>query len=466
MFSNPAGSSSSLALQHSYRYVKRRWRILFAVIDYLGGLLFRAGRLISRHPSAPSMSSDDTPNQILVLQLDHLGDAILSLPMLRMLRAQYPTACIDILCDEWNREWFESLPEIDHVQIVAYRFAREKPRRVVHWLPRFLLAACRLRRRHYDLAIDVRGDFPIALFMWLTGARRRIGWDCGGGGFLLTHSAIYVPHRPERASRLSLLRALGVSENEAPASHPYDPGSEARAVIRSRLKALRISDRSLVVFHIGAGTEAKRWPAQHWCDLTTRLLIEQNVEIVLVGNNADRSLARTICEAVAAEPHHCFVDGSRGEPQCASIAWHLHDWTGSLSIRELAAIIARATLFVGADSGPAHLAAAVDTRGIVLFSGANYVNQWRPRGAEVQILDHEVACAGCHQPRCPQAEHFCMVGLHPGRVLELIDTMLNDGAQTISHDSNYPRPVYSLDGAATTRRLPVLLARQEECGHE
>ena len=67
-----------------------------------------------------------------------------------------------------------------------------------------------LRRRKIDLAIDVRGDFPIALLIWLSGARRRLGWDCGGGCFLLTDSPAYLAGRPEVESRRALLAALGI----------------------------------------------------------------------------------------------------------------------------------------------------------------------------------------------------------------------------------------------------------------
>jgi ADP-heptose:LPS heptosyltransferase len=101
-----------------------------------------------------------------------------------------------------------------------------------------------------------------------------------------------------------------------------------------------------------------------------------------------------------------------------SRAWpNVVDWTGQLTLIETAALIARADLFIGADSGPAHLAAAVGTPAMVLFSGTNRVEQWRPWGSHVTVLRHETACSPCHRQSCPWADHPCMSRLTPSEVL-------------------------------------------------
>jgi ADP-heptose:LPS heptosyltransferase len=84
----------------------------------------------------------------------------------------------------------------------------------------------------------------------------------------------------------------------------------------------------------------------------------------------------------------------------------------------------QADLAIGADSGPAHLAAAAGTPVVVLFSGTNRVEQWRPQGAMVQALRHPVACAPCHRRQCPVASQPCMRGIRPADVLLAIEELL------------------------------------------
>jgi len=169
-----------------YRYVRLRWRLTFAVIDLLGTVLFAAVRLLRRSVTGRTTltsKSQRDPQVILLVQLDHLGDAIISTAILPVLRKRYPKASIEVLAGPWNREVFETLPEVDRVHVSrANRFARGGLVRLA-WIPATFWWGLILRRRKVELGIDVRGEFPAALILWLCGARRRLGWNCGGGGF-------------------------------------------------------------------------------------------------------------------------------------------------------------------------------------------------------------------------------------------------------------------------------------------
>src|SRR5262249_7577763 len=141
--------------------------------------------------------------RILIVQLDHFGDAILSTGMLRGLKAAYPSAQLDVLASSSNSELFANVPEVHRVFVSPiHRLARGGR---FGWVLSTLRWGWRLKREGYDLAIDPRGDFPSAVILWLTGAPIRLGWDCGGGGFLLTHRAEFVRDRHEVLSRQALL---------------------------------------------------------------------------------------------------------------------------------------------------------------------------------------------------------------------------------------------------------------------
>ena len=119
--------------------------------------------------------------------------------------------------------------------------------------------------------------------------------------------------------------------------------------------------------------------------------------VVLVGSGRDAALARQI---------------TQGNPWPGAA-----DCTGQLSLRETAALIESANLFIGPDSGPAHLAAAVGTPAVVLFSGTNRVRQWRPWGRNILTIKHQVPCSPCHRTRCPVPGHPCLALLTPAAVM-------------------------------------------------
>ena len=418
-----------------YRYSKLRWRLLVHAIDAVGSALTSVVRRF--RPVAPTMP----PERILVIQLDHLGDAVLSTPLLAELRCAYPSATIDVLASPSNHEVFEGDPNVDRVWVAERTWFERKPDR---WA---LLSAVwglgrKLRGMGYDLGIDVRGDVLSVLVLALAGVRRRVGWSMGGGAFLLTDVAEWIPGRHEVRSRLALLERLGIEPDPSARvdvhvsdedriivarrlaeAWPRRSGSLRRADVYARthrsggntdarasrkptaapsgqmpdeadwLHADRFTSRPpLLAVHMGAGNAAKRWPTRSWRALVGRFL-EDGWRIVVVGGVDDLTLSRDL-------PVHD----------------RLRNWAGSLSVAQTTALLERADLFVGADSGPAHLAASAGTLSVVLFSGTNQPRQWRPWSRHSLTLRLRVPCQPCHQKVCPLADHPCMSGLDPERV--------------------------------------------------
>jgi len=427
-----------------YRYVRLRWRVLFALVDLIGGAVFAAARRLRRlmwavcspgfsrilppeggttnfPPASKTLRSrgalfdPDATRAILLVQLDHLGDAVISTAMLGPLRSRYRQASIEVLASTANREVFQVAAEVDRVYVSRVnRFARGALWKRLGWVLAMVGWGLRLRRRRYDLAVDVRGDFPVAVILWLSGARRRLGWECGGGGFLLTDRAEFAAGRAEVASRLALLEPLGIrptaddGQGQARRSCPapvFRPSQSARQLAAGVFEhsSGRLPSGPRVVAQVGAGTPAKRWPAEHWRELIGLLVDRHGASVALVGDRAEQAVARA-------------VRGPHPPP-------NVPDWTGRLSVDELAAVLEAADVFVGPDSGPAHLAAAVGTPVVVLFSGTNDPRQWQPSGRAVRVLRHLVPCSPCHRSRCPRADHACMRALAPRRVVEAVEEL-------------------------------------------
>ena len=406
-----------------YRYSKWRWRILVRAFDFAGGLAAPAWRWL--RPAR----FDSTPRRILVVQLDHLGDAVLTSPLIGQLRAAYPAATIDVLASPSNHEVFEANPLIDHVRIAERTWFERSPSR--RGLAREVWRLGRsLRGERYDLGIDVRGDVLSILVLALAGVSRRVGFAMGGGAFLLTDVADWTAGRHEVRSRLALLEPLGIAPDFTTPTF-VDVRDDDRTVIAKALReawsqqaprrrevaaapspALAAdgwleadppstdwsgddepgSEPPLLVVHSGAGTAAKRWPRRHWRSLIEKFL-KDGWRVVVVGGKEDPPLSRIL------EPHERFLD-----------------WSGRLSVRRTTALLERADLYIGADSGPAHLAGSVGTISVILFSGTNLPRQWRPWSRRSLVLRKRVACGPCHQKVCPLSGHPCMAGIDPDRV--------------------------------------------------
>jgi ADP-heptose:LPS heptosyltransferase len=427
-----------------YRYSKWRWRVLVRALDAVGAMAMRPWRRLRPAPAAADAVAD--PRRILVVQLDHLGDAVLTSPLLARLHAAYPEAAIDVLASPSNREVFAADPNVHHVHLAERSwFERDRGR----WaLGSAVWALGRsLRAAGYDLGLDVRGDVLTVLVLALAGIPRRVGWAMGGGGFLLTDVADWIPGRHEVRSRLALLGRLGIdadAEDEDPprvsvhiddrdrvqvarwlreawdlprpaslrpvpvpagSAKPAHSGRGLTHGVASPPGKKRLRDdpdwlhagrfgapAPLLAAHLGAGTAAKRWPPAHWKVLIDRFL-DDGWRVVIIGGPEDADAARVL------RPHD-----------------RLRDWTGRMTVPQTTALLERADLFLGADSGPSHLAACAGTPSVVLFSGTNRPGQWRPWSRRSLILRHDVPCRPCHHKVCPLADHPCMTGLDPDRV--------------------------------------------------
>lgn len=416
-----------------YRYSKLRWRVLVHALDAAGAVMMALWRLVR------SAADVRDPRTILIVQLDHLGDAILTTPILPRLRAAYPSARIDVLASPSNRAVFAADANVDRVLVAEKNWFARGPSgwglgSAVWRLGRSL------RGERYDLGIDVRGDVLTVLMLALAGVKRRVGWAMGGGGFLLTDVATWEPGRHEVRARMAILRALGLPEDHAPrvsigvsdedrtrvakllrdawpdrrrrvhvarkarASRPRVSLSLAarpvalartdrRSVDPDLLHAGRFGDEApMLTVHLGAGTRAKRWPLPHWRTLIAKYL-DAGWRVVIVGGPDDAGLAATLAD----------------HPD-------LRDWSGRLALTETAALLERADLFIGSDSGPAHLAACAGVPSVILFSGTNRVRQWRPWSRRSLVLRKKVGCRPCHHKICPLADHPCLAGLSPDRV--------------------------------------------------
>jgi heptosyltransferase II len=308
-----------------------------------------------------------------------LGDTVMAVPTLRALRRALPGA--ELWClGPWVGSVLEAEPGI------ARRLAT--PRGVSARLAQ----ARRLRPSRVDVVLLLPGSFEAALAGWLSGARWRVGFGEGRSA-LLTHA---VPSPPgwvhQVAAYLALLGPLGVEAPPVPPTLKVDP---ARRVEARRLlhETDVLSGKPRVGLQLGAALgPAKLWPSARIAELAMRLEA-RGVQPVLLGSPDARGLADAV-QAAAAGPIRSLV--GRDHPNL------------------LPALIGELDALVGADSGPAHVAAAVGVPAVTLF-GPTDPRLTAPLGAGQQAIWNQPPCAPCFLRECP-IDHRCLEAIEVAQV--------------------------------------------------
>jgi heptosyltransferase-2/heptosyltransferase-3 len=314
-------------------------------------------RLLARLVVRQRPRSAHEPRRILLIRPDHLGDVLFTTPALAQLRASLPGAHITYLCGPWSRDLLAHNPHLDQVLTCDFpwfnRRAKGPP-----WQPYQVLwrEAGRLRREGFDAAIILRFDFWWgALLAALAGIPRRIGYDVAECRPFLTEAAPYVGGRHEVEQNLRLVEVLkepGKRQSVEPSS-PGTPKLESYPTeadhthARNLLASRGIADgQSVICIQVGAGAAVKLWAAERWAAVADLLAEGWNAQVVLTGSTGERSLAQDIATRMR---HPATI------------------LAGETNLGQLAALFARCTLVLGVDSGPLHLAVAMDTPTVHLY---------------------------------------------------------------------------------------------------
>lgn len=322
----------------------------------------------------------DAIRRVLVRFPNWLGDTVMALPTLRSLRSAFPAA--EIWCvGPWVGTILESEPGITR-RLVPPRGVGAR-----------LAQARRLRQARFDLALILPSSFETALAGWLVGARWRVGYAAEGRAFLLTH-ALRPDDGPihEVAAYLRLLGPLGVDGPSATPTLAIDPARRAEARRLLGETGLPPGDPR-VGLQLGAALgPSKLWPPERIAALATRLEA-RGVHAVLLGSAGARGLADAVAAAAGA-PVRSLV--GRDRPAL------------------LAALLSELDVFVAADSGPAHVAAAVGVPTVTLF-GPTDPRRTAPLGPGQRALWRQPPCGPCFLPECP-IDHRCLRAIEVAEV--------------------------------------------------
>lgn len=339
--------------------------------------------------------------RILLIRLDQIGDIVLTLPALDTLRRSFPEAQIDFFLSPWALPLLEHHSGIDQIYVFENSYFGEGHSKKAAFREWARYVKLFLGNR-YDLAIDFRGDIRNILLLFLAGVRRRIGYSQTGGGFLLTDLIPEDPTKHQVERNLECVRPIGCRPEPFPPRLLISP--DHKRAFQTKFQDLwSQAPRPWILIQMGSGYPSKRWPVHHFALLIEGLLGKKRGTVILMGQEGEAGL-----------PLASF--NGRG---------HFYNLVGKTTLSELCALLDAADLFIGNDSGPAHLAAALGKKVVSLFSGTNDWRLWQPRGEAVSVLHHDVPCSPCHDRICRMPRHACMEDLSVEEVLKEVEGLLH-----------------------------------------
>ena len=344
--------------------------------------------------------------KILVVRLSALGDVVRCLPALAALRTALPQAQIGWVVETASADILQGHPDLDEV-IVMPRKEWSRCAKNPLKIPGVLLEMRRffrdLRGRGYDTAIDFQGNMRSAWVARRSGAGRRLGFASPASKEGSARSCTQTYSPPDGAHRLTwnmgLLSLLGIEDPEVRWRLPDLSGQQAEV---ERIVAEMSGDGPLVVMHPGVSRFGayKQWPAERFARLAARLRDECGARVLLTRGPGEEKLC---------------LDIARQAGEGISVA-------AMLSLRGLAALMGRADLFVGADTGPMHIAAAAGAPLVTIFGPKDekFYGPYCEQPAEV--LFGEAPCRRCKKRRCD--DPVCVTGVSVEEVFEAAKKIL------------------------------------------
>ena len=337
--------------------------------------------------------------RILVVEVNWLGDCIMSMPVFKALRQNFPSSYIGVCVVPRLKELFINNPYVDEVIPFNEKTTHKTFKKKFEFTRM-------LHKKKFDTGVLLHRSFTRALVCKLSGIKNLIGYR-RLKTFFIVNKKIAPPKRAihRRDYYLNLLEKVGVCVNDR---YPYFFVSE-KASLRAKNFLSQFDDKDLfIAINVSSNWRLKRWPLNNFIELIRRLKNKFNCEIFLTGSGR-------ACSEVA------YVKKNLG--------FDIADICGKTALMELAAILENMDLLISADSGPIHLAAALGTKVLALFgpTSAKITAPWG-KGL-IKIIQKDVGCEiPCYKLKC--ADNRCMKEITVNEVFFEAESLLFDNTSS------------------------------------
>lgn len=332
-----------------------------------------------------------------------VGDAVMTIPAMRELRLVFSNSHITLHTRSWARGIFEDADFID--EILTFEKSKSAFATVFE-------QGSLLRKNKFDLAVLFPNSFESALTAKLGKIRTRVGYAADTRSFLLT-DALPVPEwkskRHEVFYYLNIVAEIEKKHFGTTTVGTREPRFELDVSQERKIQARQILaengidlSKKIVAFVTGStNSRAKRWQTESYAQLNDQIQTELNANVVLIGSKDELDVSMAVAAKSNILP---FI------------------LTGKTNLSEATAILSVADLVVSNDTGPAHIAAALGTKTLVIFGPTNPLTT-KPFTENAQIIYKKVECSPCMLRSCP-IDHRCMTRISAAEVFEKVQEFL------------------------------------------
>jgi heptosyltransferase-2 len=323
--------------------------------------------------------------KIIVRSPNWIGDAVLCLSSIEYIKEKMPQAHITVLAKNWVKDVFLNHPSIDDI------ISLDKPKTTL---------IKEIKKRNFDAGILFTNSFSSAFLFFIAGVRKRIGYKTDLRSIFLT-DGLPLPEKLEKTHQrdyyFEIVRKL-IPGSEKPGNPILYITDEENKKANITQKGLGIVENTKTVgmFPGASYGPAKMWGVEKFKSLAKEIAKNENVKVLVFGGNKEKELGDTIQNKTDSIINLC----------------------GKTTARELMALIKRCNVFITNDTGPMHIASALNVPVIAIFGPTN-TDRTSPLGPSV-IIKKEVNCVPCKYRICPLKKHECMESISVDEVFEAV----------------------------------------------
>jgi lipopolysaccharide heptosyltransferase II len=406
-----------LAAADEARFRKRWSRIVDSGDPYVNPNLMREQEMpvIEREPfeivhCGAQLFTPASIQRILIIKLDHIGDCVTALPAVRRLKQHFPDAKLTVLCASSTVLLWGAEPAVS--EILEFNLYQAQSGLGKHEIGANELQALveQLRLKEFDLGVDLRKQPDSRYVLAECGARYRAGFNHQGRFAWLDVALEWdedVPLRSKHGHVSHDLVALVDRVAQAAIAPTKNLSAMSTALRVPKSVARRLSEKPLICIHPGSGSPMRQWPIASFAGLINLLRDGKRFNIALIGGQEDSDLIAKI------------VNRSNRSSDVINLA-------GSTTLSEIPSLLSRAVLFVGNNSGPHHIAAALGIPTIGIHSGVVDVTEWGPLGTRAVAVRRRMSCSPCflEKPTDCQRSMACLSELSVADVFRACQTLL------------------------------------------
>lgn len=338
----------------------------------------------------------NNPKKILITRTDRIGDVILTLPVVSILKKNFPDVKISFMLRDYTKSLAQNNPFIDETIILKEKNGKPK-----------IIGSIKRLRKKFDTCIVAYPTFRIALILFLAGIKNRIGTGYRWYSFLFNkkiydHRKISEYHELEYNVRL--LKAFGINEEVNPNNVQFNlrTSNESRNLVDEELTAREVDlSKSIIILHPGSGGSSVDLPIESMKKLIVKMANELDAEILITGSDGEAELCNSLI-----------------------VNEKTKNFAGAFELKEMTALIEKAEILISNSTGPIHIAAALGKNVIGFYPKIVSCSdkRWGPYTDNKKIFSPVIECRNCSRKQCEELN--CMSSINIDEVLDSVKLFL------------------------------------------